>query len=152
MKNSNTAVWDVLTSKAQAEARQARFRYDNALSRKEQAIARDQKVDQMLVEYAEKLNVIQGRAHSTTEAANFRQFLVQLQSIKADSSRELALYQHDCDAASKVLRLAEQERHKYEQLAERANQKQRALVARRETKEADVQSLMQFNQIGRAHV
>ncbi|MDB2594576.1 flagellar FliJ family protein [Porticoccaceae bacterium] len=145
MKNSNTAVWDVLTSKAQAEARQARFRYDNALSRKEQAIARDQKVDQMLVEYAEKLNVIQGRAHSTTEAANFRQFLVQLQSIKADSSRELALYQHDCDAASKVLRLAEQERHKYEQLAERANQKQRALVARRETKEADVQSLMQFN-------
>ena len=145
MKNSNTAVWDVLTSKAQAEARQARFRYDNALSRKEQAIARDQKVDQMLVEYAEKLNVIQGRAHSTTEAANFRQFLVQLQSIKADSSRELALYQHDCDAASKVLRLAEQERHKYEQLAERVNQKQRALVARRETKEADVQSLMQFN-------
>ena len=145
MKNSNTAVWDVLTSKAQAEARQARFRYDNALSRKEQTIARDQKVDQMLVEYAEKLNVIQGRAHSTTEAANFRQFLVQLQSIKADSSRELALYQHDCDAASKVLRLAEQERHKYEQLAERANQKQRALVARRETKEADVQSLMQFN-------
>jgi len=145
MKNSNTAVWDVLTSKAQAEARQARFRYDNALSRKEQAIARDQKVDQMLVEYAEKLNVIQGRAHSTTEAANFRQFLVQLQSIKADSSRELALYQHDCDAASKVLRLAEQERHKYEQLAERANQKQRALVVRRETKEADVQSLMQFN-------
>lgn len=145
MKNSNTAVWDVLTSKAQAEARQARFRYDNALSRKEQAIARDQKVDQMLVEYAEKLNVIQSRAHSTTEAANFRQFLVQLQSIKADSSRELALYQHDCDAASKVLRLAEQERHKYEQLAERANQKQRALVARRETKEADVQSLMQFN-------
>lgn len=145
MKNSNTAVWDVLTSKAQAEARQARFRYDNALSRKEQAIARDQKVDQMLVEYAEKLNVIQGRAHSTTEAANFRQFLVQLQSIKADSSRELALYQHDCDAASKVLRLAEQERHKYEQLAERANQKQRALVARRETKEAEVQSLMQFN-------
>ena len=145
MKNSNTAVWDVLTSKAQAEARQARFRYDYALSRKEQAIARDQKVDQMLVEYAEKLNVIQGRAHSTTEAANFRQFLVQLQSIKADSSRELALYQHDCDAASKVLRLAEQERHKYEQLAERANQKQRALVARRETKEADVQSLMQFN-------
>ena len=145
MKNSNTAVWDVLTSKAQAEARQARFRYDNALSRKEQAIARDQKVDQMLAEYAEKLNVIQGRAHSTTEAANFRQFLVQLQSIKADSSRELALYQHDCDAASKVLRLAEQERHKYEQLAERANQKQRALVARRETKEADVQSLMQFN-------
>ena len=145
MKNSNTAVWDVLTSKAQAEARQARFRYDNALSRKEQAIARDQKVDQMLVEYAEKLNVIQGRAHSTTEAANFRQFLVQLQSIKADSSRELALYQHDCDAASKVLRLAEQERHKYEQLAERVNQKQRALVARRETKEAEVQSLMQFN-------
>jgi len=145
MKNSNTAVWDVLTSKAQAEARQARFRYDNALSRKEQAIARDQKVDQMLVEYAEKLNVIQGRAHSTTEAANFRQFLVQLQSIKDDSSRELALYQHDCDAASKVLRLAEQERHKYEQLAERANQKQRALVARRETKEADVQRLMQFN-------
>ena len=75
---SNTPVWDVLASKAQTEARQARFRYDNALSRKEQAIDRDQKVDQMLVEYAEKLNGIQRRAHSTTEAANFRLNALQL--------------------------------------------------------------------------
>jgi len=142
---SNTPVWDVLASKAQTEARQARFRYDNALSRKEQAIDRDQKVDQMLVEYAEKLNGIQRRAHSTTEAANFRQFLVQLQSIKTDSIRELALYQHDCEEASKQLQLAEQERHKYEQLAERAKQKQRALLAHRESREAEAQSMMQFN-------
>ena len=123
MKNTQTPVWDVLAGKAQGESRQARFRYDNALSRKEQAIARDQKVDYMLVEYAEKLNEIQRRAHSTTEAANFRQFLVQLQSIKVDSSRELAMYQHDCDVAGKQLQLAEQERHKYEQLAERAKHK-----------------------------
>jgi flagellar export protein FliJ len=151
MNNAHTPVWDVLASKAQAQARQARFHFDNALSRKEQAIARDQKVDQMLVEYAEKLNVIQRQSHSTTEAANFRQFLIQLQSIKADSSRELALYQHDCDAASKRLQLAEQERHKYELLAERAQQKQRALSARRDTKEAEVQSMMQFNLKSRSH-
>ena len=145
MTKVQTPVWDVLASKAQAEARQARFRYDNALSRKEKAIERDQKVDQMLVEYAEKLNLIQRRTHSTNEAANFRQFLVQLQSIKADSSRELALYQRDCDAASKVLQMAEQERQKYEQLAERAREKRHSLLARRETKETEVQSMMQFN-------
>lgn len=151
MNNSRTPVWDVLASKAEAQARQARFRYDNAISRKEQAIARDQKVDHMLVEYAEKLNEIQRESHSTTEAANFRQFLVQLQGIKADSSRELALYQHDCDAAAKILQLAEQERQKYEQLAERAKQKQRTLFAHRETKEAEVQSMMQFNLKSRSH-
>lgn len=145
MTKAQTPVWDVLASKAQAEARQARFRYDNALSRKEKAIERDQKVDQMLVEYAEKLNRIQRRTHSTNEAANFRQFLVQLQSIKADSSRELALYQRDCDAASKVLQLAERERQKYEQLADRAREKQHRLLARRETQETEVQSMMQFN-------
>jgi len=145
MTKVQTPIWDVLASKAQAEARQARFRYDNALSRKEKAIERDQKVDQMLVEYAEKLNLIQRRTHSTNEAANFRQFLVQLQSIKADSSRELALYQRDCDAASKVLQMAEQERQKYEQLAERAREKRHSLLARRETKETEVQSMMQFN-------
>ena len=145
MSNHNTAVWDVLASKAQADARQAKFRYDNAQSRKDQAIARDEKVDQMLVEYAEKLNIIQRQAHSASEAGNYRQFIVQLQSIKQDSSRERNLYNVDCAAASKVLQLAEQERHKYEQLAERAKEKQRFALMRRETKDAEVQSMMQFN-------
>ena len=65
--------------------------------------------------------------------------------MKQYSSREQNIYSVDCAAASKVLQLAEQERHKYEQLAERAKEKQRFALMRRETKDAEVQSMMQFN-------
>jgi len=145
MQNQTTVVWDVLASKAKAEVRQAQSRFDNARAREEQGIDRDHKVDLMLVEYSEQLNVIQAKTHSTTEAANYRQFIVQLQSIKADSSRELLMYRADRTAASKQLLLAEQERQKYEQLAERAQTKQRVALMRQETKEAEMQSMMQFN-------
>ena len=81
-----TPVWELLASKAQREVQQAQQQLAEAQLHKDQAIEREQKLDQLLIEYAERLNSIQRRAHSTTEAGNYRNFIVQLQSIKSRSS------------------------------------------------------------------
>ena len=82
MTEQKKPVWQVLAAKAGKEVRQAQLVLAEMHQRKEQAQARDEKLEQLLVEYAAQLHAVQRRAHSTAEAGNYRQFIGQLRTLK----------------------------------------------------------------------
>jgi flagellar export protein FliJ len=142
---TGTPVWEVLASKAQREVRQAQQQLAEAQLRKDQAIEREQKLDQLLIEYAERLNSIQRRAHSTNEAGNYRNFIIQLQSIKSRSSAEFETLDTACKNARQDVMLADQERLKIERLVERAKEQRQKERDQRESRDAETESMIQFN-------
>jgi len=142
---NGTPVWEVLASKAQREVRQAQQQLAEAQLRKDQAIEREQKLDQLLIEYAERLNSIQRRAHSTNEAGNYRNFIIQLQSIKSRSSAEFESLDTACKNARQDVMLADQERLKIERLVERAKEQRQKERDQRESRDAETESMIQFN-------
>jgi flagellar export protein FliJ len=142
---NGTPVWEVLASKAQREVRQAQQQLAEAQLRKDQAIEREQKLDQLLIEYAERLNSIQRRAHSTNEAGNYRNFIIQLQSIKSRSSAEFETLDTACKNARQDVMLADQERLKIERLVERAKEQRQKERDQRESRDAETESMIQFN-------
>jgi flagellar export protein FliJ len=139
------SVWEVLASRAQREVRQAQQQLAEVQLRKDQAIEREQKLDQLLIEYAERLNSIQRRAHSTTEAGNYRNFIIQLQSIKHRSSAEFETLDTACKNARQNVMLADQERLKIERLVERAKEQRQQERDQRESRDAETESMIQFN-------
>ena len=148
---NGTPVWEVLASKAQRQVRQAQQQLADAQLRREQAVDRDQRLDQLLIEYSEQLNMLQRRAHSTVEAGNYRNFIVQLHIIKGRSSEEFKALDQACQDARKEVLVADQERLKIERLGQRArNQRQQARELR-ETREAEAQSMIQFNLRSKLH-
>jgi len=140
-----SSVWDVLASKAQNAARQAQQLLIEAQQRKELAVVRSQKLDQLLAEYAEQLNAIQRRNHSILEAGNYRNFIVQLQMLKGRSKSEFLALEADCTDARKRMVTADQERLKVESLARRAQDQAREQQLANETRETEAQGIMQYN-------
>jgi flagellar export protein FliJ len=140
-----SSVWDVLATKAQNAARQAQQLLIEAQQRKELAVVRSQKLDQLLAEYAEQLNAIQRRNHSILEAGNYRNFIVQLQMLKGRSKAEFLALDADCTDARKRMATADQERLKVESLARRAQDQAREQQLANETRETEAQGIMQYN-------
>ena len=147
---STSSVWDVLASKAQIAARQAQQQLIEAQQRKELAVVRSQKLDQLLAEYSEQLNAIQRRSHSILEAGNYRNFIVQLQALKGRSTAEFLALEADCTDARKSMATADQARLKVESLARRALDQAREQQVAHETREAEAQGIMQYNLRNRA--
>ena len=145
-----SSVWDVLATKAQNAARQAQQLLIEAQQRKELAVVRSQKLDQLLAEYAEQLNAIQRRNHSILEAGNYRNFIVQLQMLKGRSKAEFLALDADCTDARKRMATADQERLKVESLARRAQDQAREQQLANETRETEAQGIMQYNLRNRA--
>ena len=56
---NGTPVWEVLASKAQREVRKAQQKLAEAQLRREQAVEREEKLDELLVEYSDRLARIQ---------------------------------------------------------------------------------------------
>jgi hypothetical protein len=119
---NGTPVWEVLASKAQREVRQAQQQLAEAQLRKDQAIEREQKLDQLLIEYAERLNSIQRR-----------------------SSAEFETLDTACKNARQDVMLADQERLKIERLVERAKEQRQKERDQRESRDAETESMIQFN-------
>ena len=140
-----SSVWDVLATKAQNAARQAQQLLIEAQQRKELAVVRSQKLDQLLAEYAEQLNAIQRRNHSILEAGNYRNFIVQLQMLKGRSKAEFLALDADCTDARKRMATADQERLKVESLARRAQDQAREQQLANETRATEAQGIMQYN-------
>ena len=140
-----SSVWDVLATKAQNAARQAQQLLIEAQQRKELAVVRSQKLDQLLAEYAEQLNAIQRRNHSILEAGNYRNFIVQLQMLRGRSKAEFLALDADCTDARKRMATADQERLKVESLARRAQDQAREQQLANETRETEAQGIMQYN-------
>lgn len=142
---NGTPVWEVLASKAQRQVRQAQQQLAEVQLRRDQAVERDQRLDQLLVEYAEQLNNLQRRAHSTVEAGNYRNFIVQLQSIKSRSSAEFENIDMACKEARQEMLAADQERLKIERLGQRAQEQRQQIREQRDSREAETESMIQFN-------
>jgi flagellar export protein FliJ len=145
MTEQKKPVWQVLAAKAEKEVRQAQLVLAEMHQRKEQAQARDEKLEQLLVEYAAQLHAVQRRAHSTAEAGNYRQFIGQLQEIKNRAKNEISALELDCTDARKVLMAADRERLKLEKLAERAGQEQARASEQMENRATEAQSIIQYN-------
>ena len=138
-------VWQVLAAKAQKEVQRAQLSLAEVHQRKEQALARDEKLEELLVEYASQLSQLQRKAHSTGEAGNYRQFIDQLQKIKNQAKTEISALESDCAEARKILLLADRERLKLEKLAERAQQQLDRDAELSDNRAREAQSIMQFN-------
>ncbi len=145
MNNKVKPVWDVLISKSDVSLRQAQIKLDNVLTRKKKAKVRQHKLDDLLLEYGERLNKILARVHNPDEAGHYRQFIVQLQSLKKRACEEYQkIDQEFCVTQNEVI-AADQEHAKLVKLGDRAKRKIYSQNLIFETKKAEAQSMMQFN-------
>ena len=142
---NGTPVWEVLASKAQRAVREAQQKLAEVQLRREQAIEREKKIDELLVEYSDRLTSIQQRAHSTDEAGNYRKFIVQLQTIKSRSTVEFQNIEMAFTEARREMLLADQERLKVEHLVKRAKEQRQQELEQLDSREAETQSMIQFN-------
>ena len=143
--NSPKAVWDSLLVKAQAAVRQAQLSLTNVHQQKQEAVVRSEKIDQLLLEYNQRLNDLQQRSHNTAEARNYRQFIVQLQSIAGQAKSAIDGLEVDCKEARSKLQAADLERLKVESLAQRAHEKYQKEKAYLEAKATESDNLIMYN-------
>ena len=145
MNNQVKPVWDVLISKSDVSLRQVQSKLENVLARKKKAEIRQHKLDDLLLEYGERLNKIFSRVHSPEEAAHYRQFISQLQSLKKRAIEEYKKIDQEVCTTQKEVIAADQERAKLVKLGDRAKQKIYNQKLAFETKKSDAQSMIQFN-------
>ena len=143
--NSPKAVWDSLLVKAQAAVRQAQLSLTNVHQKKQEAVVRSEKIDRLLLEYNQRLNDLQQRSHNTAEARNYRQFIVQLQSIAGQAKSAIDGLEVDCKEARSKLQIADLERLKVESLAQRAREKYQKEEAYLEAKATESDNLIMYN-------
>ena len=145
MKMQPKLVWDALTAKADLTLRKAQSSMDVAMARKKEAEIRLDKLDSLLAEYASKLNVILSRSHHSQEASNYRQFIIQLQALRQRAEQELQVFELDYGRNQRIVIAADKEKLKFQGLADRAKIKLHHQGVKVEAKEAETQSMMQFN-------
>ena len=143
--NSPKAVWDSLLVKAQAAVRQAQLSLTNVHQQKQEAVVRSEKIDRLLLEYNQRLNDLQRRSHNTAEARNYRQFIVQLQSIAGQAKSAIDGLEVDCKEARSKLQAADLERLKVESLAQRAHEKYQKEKAYLEAKATESDNMIMYN-------
>lgn len=145
MNNQVKPVWDVLISKSDVSLRQVQSKLEDVLARKKKAEVRQHKLDDLLLEYGERLNKIFSRVHSPEEATHYRQFISQLQSLKKRAIEEYKKIDQEVCATQKEVIAADQERAKLVKLGDRAKQKIYNQKLAFETKKSEAQSMIQFN-------
>ena len=138
-------IWEVLLSKAAREVRIAQQKLADAQQKKNLAIERREKLDNLMVEYSEQLRVVQLRSHSTGEVGNYQQFLAQLQWMKNRSKQEMQTHEEECVVARRHMMLREHERIKIDMLAQREREKFELAALTRENREIESNALQQFN-------
>jgi flagellar export protein FliJ len=146
MSSPAKPIWGVLTKKAERELRQSTSLLNVALSKRSNTKQRQNKLDSLLFEYSNRLNNICDKTHKTTDTANYRQFIVHLQNLRARTAEELMKSELACQKAKRKVVLADQERLKLQRLGERAQKKVVREEKQKESKEIEAQGLSQFNQ------
>ena len=145
MNGYSKSIWDTLLLTAQRKSGEALNAMQAAEHRKQQAISRRKKIEQLLAEYADRLCSLQSENHSTAEAINYRQFIAQLQDINQRTSHEINQAITACEKTKKHLLVAEQERLKQQKLVQRETNRRDKIQHIAETKATDAQSMIQFN-------
>lgn len=145
MNGQPTPVWEILTLKADKVLRREKSQLDAVLHKQRDTQNRQHKLDNLLIEYSNRLNVILARPHNTAEAGSYRQFIVQLHNLRERNGDELSQIEEACNSAKQKVLVADQEKRKLKRLAERAKEKLRQQINIREVKDIEAQNLVQFN-------
>lgn len=145
MSGQPTPVWEILTVKADKLLRREKSQLDAVLHKQRDTQHRQHKLDNLLIEYSNRLNVILARPHNTLEAGSYRQFIVQLHNLRERTGEELLQIQEACNGAKQKVLVADQEKRKLARLAERAEEKLSQQRNIREIKDIEAQALIQFN-------
>lgn len=145
MNGQPTPVWEILTLKADKVLRREKSQLDAVLHKQRDTQNRQHKLDNLLIEYSNRLNVILARPHNTAEAGSYRQFIVQLHNLRERTGDELSQIEEACNSAKQKVLVADQEKRKLKRLAERAKEKLRQQINIREVKDIEAQNLVQFN-------
>jgi|TARA_B110000027_G_scaffold50127_1_gene54773 flagellar export protein FliJ len=140
-----TPVWAILTVKADRVLRREKSQLDAVLHKQRDTQNRQHKLDNLLIEYSNRLNIILARPHNTVEAGSYRQFIVQLHNLRQRTGEELLQIEEVCNSAKQKVLVADQEKRKLTRLTERAEEKLRQQRNIREMKDLEAQSLIQFN-------
>lgn len=138
-------VWTALLAKAERTLRDARLRLAEINCRRENSLLQEEKVSALLLDYNQQLQVVQQRDHNATEVNNYRHFIVQLQELKIRAKQEQNRIDIELQLARQILVSAERERMKVDQLATRAEEKERRESHSRETRSLDAQAIQQHN-------
>lgn len=145
MSGQPTPVWAILTVKADRVLRREKSQLDAVLHKQRDTQNRQHKLDNLLIEYSNRLNIILARPHNTVEAGSYRQFIVQLHNLRQRTGEELLQIEEVCNSAKQKVLVADQEKRKLTRLTERAEEKLRQQRNIREMKDLEAQSLIQFN-------
>ncbi|MFQ3257360.1 MAG: flagellar export protein FliJ, partial [Porticoccaceae bacterium] len=140
-----TPVWAILTVKADRVLRREKSQLDAVLHKQRDTQNRQHKLDNLLIEYSNRLNIILARPHNTVEAGSYRQFIVQLHNLRQRTGEELLQIEEVCNSAKQKVLVADQEKRKLTRLTERAEEKLRQQRNIREMKDLEAQNLIQFN-------
>jgi len=140
-----TPVWAILTVKADRVLRREKSQLDAVLHKQRDTQNRQHKLDNLLIEYSNRLNIILARPHNTVEAGSYRQFIVQLHNLRQRTGEELLQIEEVCNSAKQKVLVADQEKRKLTRLTERAEEKLRQQRNIREVKDLEAQNLIQFN-------
>lgn len=138
-------VWTALLAKAERTLRDARLRLAEINRRRENSLLQEEKVSALLLDYNQQLQAVQQRDHNATEVNNYRHFIVQLQELKIRAKQEQNRIDIELQLARQILVSAERERMKVDQLATRAEEKERHESHSRETRSLDAQAIQQHN-------
>ena len=145
MSGQPTPVWAILTVKADRVLRREKSQLDAVLHKQRDTQNRQHKLDNLLIEYSNRLNIILARPHNTVEAGSYRQFIVQLHNLRQRTGEELLQIEEVCNSAKQKVLVADQEKRKLTRLTERAKEKLRQQRNIREVKDLEAQNLIQFN-------
>ena len=145
MSGQPTPVWAILTVKADRVLRREKSQLDAVLHKQRDTQNRQHKLDNLLIEYSNRLNIILARPHNTVEAGSYRQFIVQLHNLRQRTGEELLQIEEVCNSAKQKVLVADQEKRKLTRLTERAEEKLRQQSNIREMKDLEAQNLIQFN-------
>ena len=145
MSGQPKPVWEILTVKADKVLRREKIQLDAVLHKQRDTQNRQHKLDNLLIEYSNRLNIILARPHNTVEAGSYRQFIVQLHNLRQRTGEELLQIEEVCNSAKQKVLVADQEKRKLTRLTERAEEKLRQQRNIREMKDLEAQNLIQFN-------
>ena len=145
MSKKTKPIWEILCVKNENEVKKIKLIFDQVRLKKDQALARKLKLENMLEEYSYKLQEVLKTPKTKHQSSVYRQFIVQVQKLLVFANDDVVKLTESFETVNRKLIEAQNEKLILEKLAE----KQAAKVARREeklnAKERDAMNILKYN-------
>ena len=145
MSRKTKPIWEILCLKNENEVKKIKLVFDQVRLKKDQALARELKLETMLEEYSHKLQEVLKTPKTKHQSSVYRQFIVQVQKLLVFANDDVVKLTESFKTVNRKLIEAQNEKLKLEKLAE----KQAAEVVHREeklnAKERDAINILKYN-------